>query len=494
MSLAQSLPQHLVPSHAGRATTVIVLEVLLAAGAWVGGGLLFFWPDGSALGLPGSLLTHSGFDTFRAPGLLLVLVNGVVPLVSAWATFRKRTWAAASVVLSGVLLMGWIVVQVALLRSFSVPLHGAYLLLGVALTALGVMQRLDDLAARVPKRLETHEATNRVVMLEKFGGPESFTVMEQPMPKPAPGEVLVKVLAASVQFTDVILRQGRYPDLKQKPPLVLGYDLVGEVVALGPGVVSPRVGQRVADLTMTGSYAQYRTLEASRVVPVDRALDVAQATTLVLSWVIAFQLLHRDALVRSGQRVLIIGAAGAVGQALVALARLADCQVWGAGRAHHAELIRTSGATFVDSDTTDFAKVVAGGFDVVFDGIGEAGFSRAWRAVGPYGRLSAFGFSEGVKSHASLARLGFWFAKLWWWNVFSKGRSARFVSITTLRKQHPDWFVADLTVLLGLLGSGKIHPRVAERLRLDEVADAHRHLEAGQLEGKLVLMPHGALT
>ena len=78
--------------------------------------------------------------------------------------------------------------------------------------------------------------------------------------------------------------------------------------------------------------------------------------------------------------------------------------------------------------------------------------------------------------------------------MFSKGRSARFVSITTLRKQHPDWFVADLTVLLGLLGSGKIHPRVAERLRLDEVADAHRHLEAGQLEGKLVLMPHGALT
>jgi len=168
----------------------------------------------------------------------------------------------------------------------------------------------------------TIPATRRVLLLQKFGGPEGFVVVEQPMPEPGVGQVLLKVLAASVRYTDVILRKGRYPDLHDKPPLVLGYDVVGEVVKVGPGVQQLAIGQRVADLTMTGSYAQYRTLAADRVTVVDPALDPAEATTLVLSWMIAYQLLHRDACVQKGQRLLVIGAAGAVGQALVVLGRL----------------------------------------------------------------------------------------------------------------------------------------------------------------------------
>src|SRR4249920_2475245 len=182
--------------------------------------------------------------------------------------------------------------------------------------------------------------TQRVLLLQRFGGPDGFAVVERPMPDPGVGEVLVKVLAASVQFTDVILRKGRYPDLKEKPPLVLGYDLVGEVVKLGQGVTSPSVGQRVADLTMIGSYAQYRLLKAGQVAIVDAALDPAEATTLVLSWMTAYQLLHRDAQVQKGQKLLVIGAAGAVGQALVLLGKLAGCDVWGAARARHADLVR----------------------------------------------------------------------------------------------------------------------------------------------------------
>lgn len=331
--------------------------------------------------------------------------------------------------------------------------------------------------------------TQNVLLLQNFGGPDELTVVERPTPEPGVGEVLVKVLASSVQFTDVILRKGRYPDLKDKPPLVLGYDLVGEVVKVGPGVDQLSIGQRVADLTVTGSYAQYRTLEADRVTVVDAALDAAEATTLVLSWMIAYQLLHRDARIRKGQKLLVIGAAGAVGQALVVLGRLAGCDVWGAAHARHAELVHTLGATLVDSDRTDFAKVLPGGFDVVLDGIGEDGFSRAWRAVGAQGHLSAYGFSAAVKSNASLLLVGLGFAKLWWWNQFSGPRTARFVSITSLRKEHPDWFRADLAVLLGLLARGDIKPRVAERIGLDAVADAHRRLERGGLEGKIVLIP-----
>jgi NADPH:quinone reductase len=331
----------------------------------------------------------------------------------------------------------------------------------------------------------------RVLVLRKFGDPDGFAVVERPVPEPGAGEVLVKVLAASVQFTDIMLRKGQYPDLKEKPPLVLGYDLVGEVVKLGQGVTTLSVGQRVADLTMTGSYAQYRTLKAGQVAIVDRALDPAEATTLVLSWMTAYQLLHRDAQVQKGHKLLVIGAAGAVGQALVLLGKLAGCELWGAARARHTDLVRALGAIHVDSDQADFRQVLPEGFDAVFDGIGEQGFSRTWRAVGPNGHLSAFGVSAGIQRNVSIALVGFWFVKLWWWNTFSGGRSTSFYSITSLRRKHPDWFVADLGQLLGMLKRGEIKPRVAERIALDGVADAHTRIERGGLEGKIVLVPNG---
>lgn len=330
----------------------------------------------------------------------------------------------------------------------------------------------------------------RIVLLREFGGPEALAVTEQPVPEPGAAEVLVKVLAASVQFTDVMLRKGQYPDLKQKPPLVLGYDLVGEVVKLGPGVSAPKIGARVADLTMTGSYAQYRTLAAADCVAVDPALDPAQATTLVLSWLTAHQLLHRDAKVRKGQKLLVVGAAGAVGQALVVLGRLAGCTIWGSAGASHAELLRELGAIRVERDGRDFGPGLPA-FDAVFDAIAEQGFAKAWRAVGPRGHLSAYGISTAIQGNFSLARIGYWFAKLWWWRSFSGARSTSFYSITALRKKHPDWFAADLAHLFELLRNGTIHPRIAERIGLDAVADAHVRIERGGLQGKIVLFPNG---
>jgi NADPH:quinone reductase-like Zn-dependent oxidoreductase len=327
-------------------------------------------------------------------------------------------------------------------------------------------------------------------MLSKFGGPDGFAVVERPVPEPGAGEVLVKVLAASVQFTDVMLRKGQYPDLKEKPPVVLGYDLVGEVVKVGPDVASPSIGQRVAEMTVTGSYAQYRTLKAGRTTVVDTALDPAEATSLVLSWMTAYQLLHRDARVRKNQKLLVIGAAGAVGQALVVLGKLAGCEVWGAAGARHAGLVRALGATHVDSDGA-YGQALPGGFDAAFDGIGERGFSRTWGALGPRGHLSAFGVSAAIQRNVSLLRVGLWLAKLWWWNRFSGGRSASFFSITAVRKKHPGWFSADLAQLLGMLKRGEIKPRVAERVALAAIADAHARIERGGLEGKIVLIPNG---
>jgi NADPH:quinone reductase-like Zn-dependent oxidoreductase len=326
------------------------------------------------------------------------------------------------------------------------------------------------------------------VTLRAFGGVEGFELGPQPMPVAGPGEVRVRVLAACVQFTDVLLRKGKYPGLRERPPLVLGYDVIGEIDRVGPESVAFGVGDRVAALTVTGSYARYRTLAATELVRVPRDVDAAEAAALVLSWTTAHQLLHREAHVKAGQRVLVQGAAGAVGQALVSLARLAGVEVWGAARREQAELVRSLGATPIDFAKQAPLHVVPGGFDAVFDGIGEHGFERSWACVKRGGTLAAFGFSDAVRHGGSVLTLGAALLKLRLWNAFGHAH-ARFYSVTDVKKAHPEWYRADLAALFKLLSKGAIRPRVADRIALRDVAAAHRRIEAGHLDGKIVICP-----
>ena len=220
-----------------------------------------------------------------------------------------------------------------------------------------------------------------------------------------------------------------------------------------------------------------------------KGVDVAEAATLILSWMTAYQLLHRAARVLRGQRVLVHGAAGAVGQALLALAKLAGLQVWGAARGEHAALIRELGATPIDYKREDFTRVLPGGFDVVFDGIGEDGYRRSFAALKPGGLLLAIGYSASVQAQQRLRTILMSIARMYLWRFLSGGKRARFYSINVMRARHPAWFREDLERLFGLLATRIIRPRVAERISFDEVAEAHRRLEAGGLEGKLVLCP-----
>jgi NADPH:quinone reductase-like Zn-dependent oxidoreductase len=334
------------------------------------------------------------------------------------------------------------------------------------------------------ERLEPQEA----VVLRSFGGPEGFEVCSQPMPTAERGDVRVRVLAACVQFTDVIIREGKYPGLRQKPPFVLGYDVIGEIDRVGPGDVAFRAGERVAALTVTGSYTRYRTLATNDLVRVPRDVDPAEAATLVLSWTTAHQLLHREARVKAGQRALVHGAAGAVGQALVSLGKLAGLEMWGTARSEQADLVRSLGATPIDFARQAPLDVVPGGFDVVFDGIGAHAFSGSWACVKRGGMLCAFGFSDAVRQGGSVVALGATLLKLRFWNAFGHAR-ARFYSVTDVRKAHPEWFRADLEALFALLSKRAISPRVAERIGLADVAAAHRRVEAGHLDGKIVVCP-----
>ena len=334
------------------------------------------------------------------------------------------------------------------------------------------------------------EPRNRVVQLRRFGDPEGLEVVDAPVPTAGPGEVRVRVLASGLEYTDTLIRRHLYPQtVSRRPPFVMGYDVVGEVDQLGDGVSGFQLGDRVADMTVLGSNAAYRTLQTSHLTPVPAGVDAAEAATLILSWMTAYQLLHRAAQVQRGQRVLVHGAAGAVGQALLVLGSMAGLQLWGGAHGAHAKLIREFGATPIDYQGEDFTRVLPGGFDIVFDGIGEDGYRRSFAALKPGGLLCAYGYSAGVQGQRRMLIMLMWIARLYLWRWLPGGRRACFYSINAMRLQRPAWFKEDLNHLFGLLANGAIQPRVAERISLDDVAEAHRRLEAGGLEGKLVLCP-----
>jgi NADPH:quinone reductase-like Zn-dependent oxidoreductase len=331
---------------------------------------------------------------------------------------------------------------------------------------------------------------NRVVQLTRFGDADGLEVVDAALPTADRGDVRVHVLASSLQYTDVLIRRHLYPQTaRHRPPFVMGYDVVGEIDQLGEGVSDFKVGDRVADMTVIGSNATYRTLRADHVTRVPPDVDAAEAATLILSWMTAYQLLHRAAHVQPGQRVLVHGAAGAVGQALLVLGKQAGLELWGAARGAHAALVRELGGTPIDYQREDFTRAVSGGFDVVFDGIGEDGYRRSFAALKPGGLLLAIGFSAGVQAQQGMRTILMSIARMYLWRFLPGGKHARFYSINAMRARHPAWFHEDLERLFELLAAHAIQPRVTERISFDEVANAHRRIEAGGLEGKLVLCP-----
>jgi NADPH:quinone reductase-like Zn-dependent oxidoreductase len=156
-------------------------------------------------------------------------------------------------------------------------------------------------------------------------------------------------------------------------------------------------------------------------------------------------------------------AAGAVGQALLALGKMAGLDLWGTARGEHTPLVRELGATPIDYQRADFARVLPGGFDVVFDGIGEDGYRRSFVALKRGGLLCAYGYTAGVRAQRRIFTMLTWVARLYLWRWWPGGKRTRAYSINVMRALHPAWFGEDLEQLFGLLATRAIRPRVAER-------------------------------
>ncbi|MCP4540254.1 MAG: zinc-binding dehydrogenase [Chloroflexi bacterium] len=329
------------------------------------------------------------------------------------------------------------------------------------------------------------------VIITEFGGPEVLKVVEEAaLPEPGPSEVRVKVLVTSACFTDTMVRKGSYIEVKDKPPFSPGYDIVGVVDKLGAGVTQIKVGQRVAGLTIIGAYSEYVCLSESRLVLVPDELDPAEAVSLILSYVTAYQMLHRSAQIQRGQRILVHGAGGAVGTALLQLGKLLDLEMYGTASKSKQELVTSLGATHIDYKSEDFVRRLADdGVDAAFDAVSGDNFKRSFSVLKPGGTLVAYGFYDVAMGKASSlsVMLGFMRVSLLW-NILPNGRSSTFYSITQMRKKQADWFNEDLSELFNLLEQDKIKPVIAERMPLAEAARAHALVERAAVKGRIVLM------
>jgi NADPH:quinone reductase-like Zn-dependent oxidoreductase len=334
------------------------------------------------------------------------------------------------------------------------------------------------------------------VVLTRTGNPDALQLREDEIAEPGRGEVLVKILAAGVAYADIMMRHGKYPGTPALP-FTPGYDMVGIVEQTGERVQGIVAGQKVAALTRFGSYSQYICLAEQELVPVPEQVDPAEGVCLILNYLTAYQMLHRLAHVQKGEHILVHGAAGGVGTALLHLGKLANLELYGTASSSKQTLIAEMGALPIDYTKEDFVqriRVLTGnGVDAVFDPVGGPYIRRSFQALRKGGRLVAYGLSSGLQPGQNfyLTALEQAFYMLYRWIVPTRRKILIYSSAGpgSSKKRHSDWFREDLTQLFNLLAEKKIKPVIAERLPLEEVRRAHELLEQRRVQGKLVLLP-----
>ena len=339
------------------------------------------------------------------------------------------------------------------------------------------------------------------IVVARYGGPDVIRVVEEERPEPEAGEVRVKVLAAGVCLPDVMAREGMHPETP-KVPYTPGWDLVGVVDRLGDGASGIEPGQVVAAMPISGAYAEYVCLPQRELVPVPPGLDPAEAVSLVLNYITAYQMLHRSAKAGPGERVLIHGASGGVGTALLQLGRLAGLEMYGTCSSRGAATVCALGGVPIDYQHQDFVqeirRLTGQGVHAVFESIGGTHIWRSRKALRPGGKVVAYGLTSSLSAgrlasgrsgrrdrFSALAIFGLYIAVGW---LLPGRRRVVPYSIQTLKRFKPALFRQDLLVLLDLLRQGKIKPIIAQRLPLAQARRAHELLGKGGVTGKIVLM------
>jgi NADPH2:quinone reductase len=327
--------------------------------------------------------------------------------------------------------------------------------------------------------------TYRALMVTRPGGSDALACVELPTQEPGPGQLRVRVRAAGVGATDLMVLAGTYR-YAPKIPVVPGYEIAGTVDAVGAGVTGFDVGQRVAALTVHGGYSELVVRDAAHFVPIPDAVSDAQAAALVLNYVTAWQMIHRVAKVRAGQTALVTGAAGGVGTAALELLRLAGAKTYGAASARKHETVRALGATPIDYRAGRLDVLMRerepGGVDHVFDAVGGANIGLCIGAARRGGTVVGYGF---MAVRGGLATLSMFVNLLV--GARLRGRRGAFYGITMLYRKDPRPFREDLPKLFALVAAKGLEPLISVTLPLLAAREALDLLIAGSVEGKIVL-------
>ncbi len=322
------------------------------------------------------------------------------------------------------------------------------------------------------------------VCVIRRGGPETLQIVENELRPPSEGMVRIRILAVPVCAPDVSARYGQGP-FAPKPPITPGYAVVGNVDAVGKGVIKAAAGDRVAALIGYGGYAEYIELAQKELIPVPAVLDPAEVAPLIMNYIVANQVMHRWACVKRGDKVLIIGASGGIGTAFLQLGRLAGLVMYGvASKSKHAVLIEY-GAKPIDYRTEDFVEVIRklepNGLDAVFDGMAGDSFRRGISMLRKGGIL--VGYGNPLSDRGMLDVLG----RVVLTRLFPTGKSVTYYSTGASRLDRRP-FLEDWATLFQLLAEGKIKPILAAKYPILEAAKANELLESGQVIGNVVLL------
>jgi NADPH:quinone reductase-like Zn-dependent oxidoreductase len=338
----------------------------------------------------------------------------------------------------------------------------------------------------------------RALVITEHGSPEVLRVQERHDPEPGPGEVRVRVRAAGVNFADLLARVGLYPD-GPKPPCVVGYEIAGEVEALGEGVDGLAVGQPVMGGCRFGGYAELAVTRAEGLLPLPEGWSYQEGAALPVNYATAYAGLVRFGGLREGERVLIQAAAGGVGIAATQIARLVGAEVFGTASPAKHDAIRGFGVDHpIDYRTHDFVdevRRIAGEqrpLDVVLDAIGGRSFRQSFSLLRAGGRLVCFGASEvQAGERRSPLRALRVLAQMPRFNPLKLMRESKSViglNMLTLwdSRQSLDEFIGPLS---RWIEDGGIRPVVAESFPLARGPEAHRFVHERRNVGKVVLEP-----
>ncbi len=328
---------------------------------------------------------------------------------------------------------------------------------------------------------------NKQVILTAKGDYTKYQVNTTEIEAPKKGEVQIKVLASGFAWADVMMRFGMYPAMP-KFPFVQGYDIVGEVIGVGEGISEYYQGKRVVAFLQWGGQCQYINLPPERLIEIPSSLDPYQVECLPLNYITAYQVLTRAAKVKENDTILVHGAAGGVGTAILQLARVMKIKVYGTASTAKQDIIRENGGFAIDYKTEDFAKIIKqkelNGIDAVFDIGGKGTYNNSAPLLKKKGAHILYGLIDISNKMAFLVHI----VKLNFKNIFTS-QTGKFYSVKGLYDKSFDEYKSDLLYLVKLLENKEINPVIAKVISLDEVSNAHKEFEAHKFVGKVIVDP-----